>query len=125
VLFPSLRVVHAGDIFSGKNIPILDANNGGSGLEMPDTLMKAHAALGKSADTIITGHSTQMTFNDLREYSEFNRDFLNAMREAKKAGRSVAETAMSWTIPAKYQGYAAPQAQRLEANVNTVFNEVK
>jgi glyoxylase-like metal-dependent hydrolase (beta-lactamase superfamily II) len=125
VLFPSLRVVHAGDVFSGKNIPILDANNGGSGLEMPDTLMKAHAALSKSADTIITGHSTQMTFNDLREYSEFNRDFLNAMREAKKAGRSVAETAMSWTIPAKYQGYAAPQAQRLEANVNTVFNEVK
>src|SRR5947208_6341947 len=30
VLFPSLRTVHAGDIFSGKNVPLLDANNGGS-----------------------------------------------------------------------------------------------
>ena len=33
VVFPSLRVVHAGDIFSGKNLPLLDANNGGSGVE--------------------------------------------------------------------------------------------
>ena len=30
VVFPALRVVHAGDIFSGKNIPLLDTNNGGS-----------------------------------------------------------------------------------------------
>jgi glyoxylase-like metal-dependent hydrolase (beta-lactamase superfamily II) len=125
VLFPSLRIVHAGDMFSGKNIPILDANNGGSGVEIPEALSKAHAALSKSADTIITGHSTPMTFNDLREYVEFNRDFLNAMRDAKKAGRSVEETAKTWTIPAKYAGYAAPQPARLQANVNTVFNEIK
>ena len=44
VLFPALRVVHAGDIFSGKNLPLLDINNGGSGVEMPETLLKAHAA---------------------------------------------------------------------------------
>jgi glyoxylase-like metal-dependent hydrolase (beta-lactamase superfamily II) len=125
VLFPSLRVVHAGDMFAGKNVPILDANNGGSGVEMPESLSKAHAALSKSAETIITGHSTQMTFNDLREYAEFNRDFLNAVREAKKAGRSAEETAKGWTIPAKYTGYAAPQAQRLLANVNTILNEIK
>jgi cyclase len=124
VLFPSLRVVHAGDVFSGKNIPIIDANNGGSGVEYPETLMKAHSALSKSADTIITGHSTQMTFNDLREYSEFNRDFLNAVREAKKGGRSAEETAKSWTIPAKYTGYAAPQPARAQANVQAVFNEI-
>ncbi len=29
VLFPAIRVLHAADIFSGKNIPLLDANNGG------------------------------------------------------------------------------------------------
>src|SRR5262249_41713564 len=29
VLFPALRVVHAGDIFSGKNLPLLDPTNGG------------------------------------------------------------------------------------------------
>jgi hypothetical protein len=65
-----------------------------------------------------------MTFNDLREYSEFNRDFLNAVREAKKTKRSAEDVAKSWTIPAKYTGYAAPQPARLQANVQAVFSEV-
>ena len=34
VVFPALRFMHAGDIFSGKNVPLLDANNGGSGVEI-------------------------------------------------------------------------------------------
>src|SRR5687767_13063441 len=54
IVFPSLRVMHAGDIFSGKNVPLLDANNGGSGLEIGNTLAKAHSAV-KNVDTIITG----------------------------------------------------------------------
>ena len=37
VLFPAHRIVHAGDIFSGKNIPLLDANNGGSGVAIAHT----------------------------------------------------------------------------------------
>jgi cyclase len=123
VVFPSLRVMHAGDAFSGKNIPIIDANNGGSGVGYPDTLAKIHSSV-KNVDTIITGHSTQMTMNDLLEYSNFNRDFLNAVREGKKAGRSVDDIAKSWTIPAKYTGYAAPQEARLRANVQAVYNEV-
>jgi len=57
VVFPALRVVHAGDIFSGKNIPLLDANNGGSGVLSGDTLSKAARSL-KNIDTVITGHST-------------------------------------------------------------------
>ena len=72
-----------------KNLPLLDANNGGSGVEIADTLMKAHGALIKSADMIITGHSTQMTMNDLREWADFNREFLNAGpgREEGRADR--------------------------------------
>jgi cyclase len=125
VIFPALRVMHAGDIFSGKNIAILDPNNGGSGLEMPDTLLKAADATAKDVDTIITGHSTQMTIADLREYSEFNRDFLNAVREGKKAGKSVDDIAAGWTVPAKYTGYAAPNAERLKGNVALTFGELK
>ena len=124
VVFPALRIMHAGDVFSGKNLPLLDANNGGSGLEIPDTLAKASSTV-KNIDTIITGHSSQMTPNDLHEYVDFNRDFLNAMREAKKAGKSVDEVAKSWKIPAKYTGYAAPQAERLHANVQIVYDEIK
>ena len=124
VVFPSLRVVHAGDIFSGKNIPILDANNGGSGVEIGETLAKAAAGL-TAVDTIITGHSTQMTMADLREYAEFNREFFAAVRDARKAGRSVDEIAASWTVPAKFKGYAAPQPTRLKANVEVIANELK
>jgi glyoxylase-like metal-dependent hydrolase (beta-lactamase superfamily II) len=123
ILFPALRVVHAGDIFSGKNLPLLDTNNGGSSVEIPDTLLKAHGALSKLADTIITGHSTQMTMNDLREYVDFNREFLTSVRGEKKAGKSAAEVAKAWTIPAKYAGYAAPQAARLQTNVEIVYKE--
>jgi glyoxylase-like metal-dependent hydrolase (beta-lactamase superfamily II) len=125
VLFPSLRIVHAGDIFSGKNLPLLDANNGGSGVEIGNTLAKAHSALNKSADTVITGHSTQMTMNDLQQYAEFNREFLSTVQEAKKAGRSVEDVAKSWTMPAKYTGYAAPQPARLQSNVQVIYNETK
>ena len=125
VLFPALRVVHAGDIFSGKNLPLLDTNNGGSGVEIADTLMKAHTALAKSVDTIITGHSTQMTMNDLREYAEFNREFLTAVRDAKAKGQSIDEIAKAWTMPAKYTGYAAAAPARLTSNVKVVFNEIK
>jgi len=123
VLFPALRVMAAGDIFSGKNIPFLDHNNGGSGIEIPDTLMKAYTATVKSVDSIVTGHSTVMTPADLREYSDFNRDFLNAVREAKKSGRSVDEFVKSWTLPAKYKGYA-PQSPRLQANVEGMYKEI-
>ena len=123
VVFPTLRLMHAGDIFSGKNFPLLDANNGGSGVMMGDTLAKA--ADTQNIDTIITGHSTTMTIADLKEYAQFNRDFANDVREAKKAGKSVDDVANTWKIPAKYMGYAAPAAARLKANVQVVFDESK
>ena len=124
VVFPALRVAHAGDIFSGKNIPLLDAVNGGSGVEIGNTLAKAAAGLG-NVDGIISGHSTVMTPADLREYSDFNKDFAAAVQAAKKAGRTVDDVAASWTIPAKYQGYAAPAPARLKSNIQIVFDETK
>jgi len=124
VVFPSLRVMHAGDIFSGKNLPLLDANNGGSGVAIGDTLGKAHQTALKNVDTIITGHSVQMTLNDLKEYSDFNKEFLAAVRDAKKAGRSVDELAASWKMPPKYMGYAAVQEPRLKSNIQVIYNEL-
>jgi glyoxylase-like metal-dependent hydrolase (beta-lactamase superfamily II) len=124
VVFPALRLMHAGDIFSGKNLPLLDANNGGSGLLIGATLAKAADSI-KNIDTIITGHSTTMTVNDLKEYAQFNKEFADDVRAAKKAGKSVDDVAGSWKMPAKYTGYAAPAAARLKANVQVVFDELK
>ena len=123
VFFPALRVVHAGDIFAGKNIPLLDANNGGSAAELANSLEKASKGI-KNFDTIITGHSVQMTPADLTEYMQFNRDFLNDVQAAMKAGRTVDEVAGSWKIPAKYVGYAAPDPGRLKNNVALAYKEL-
>jgi glyoxylase-like metal-dependent hydrolase (beta-lactamase superfamily II) len=128
VVFPALRLVHAGDIFSGKNLPLLDANNGGSGVMIGDSLAKAAKSL-KNIDTVITGHSTTMTMADLAEYAQFNTDFKNAVQAAKKAGKTVDEVASSWKMPEQYKGYTAPTAPaamtRLKANVQIVFDETK
>jgi glyoxylase-like metal-dependent hydrolase (beta-lactamase superfamily II) len=122
VVFPALRVMHAGDIFSGKNIPLLDANNGGSGIEIGRTL--ARAADTKNVEQIITGHSTVMTVADLREYAAFNNEFAAVVQAAKNACRTPDDVAGSWTIPAKYTGYSAPAPARLRANVQVVWDEV-
>ncbi len=123
IVFPALRVMHAGDIFSGKNLPLLDANNGGTGVDIGDTLAKAAKSV-KNVDTIITGHSGQMTMADLTEYAAFNREFLEAVKAGKKAGKSVDDIAAAWKMPAKYKDYAAPQPARLKANVEVILNEL-
>jgi cyclase len=123
VVFPSLRVMHAADMFSGKNLPLLDANNGGSGVAIPDSLQKAYDTV-KDVDIIITGHSTEMTRPDLMEYAQFNRDFLNDMRAAKSAGKTADEVATAWKIPEKYAGYSMGMPGRLKTNVQIIFDEL-
>jgi glyoxylase-like metal-dependent hydrolase (beta-lactamase superfamily II) len=123
VVFPSLRVMHAGDSFAGKNVPLLDANNGGSGVAIADTLQKVHDTI-RNVDTVITGHSTLMTWAELQEFANFNRDFLNDVRAAKQTGKTVDEVASTWKVPAKYAGYGTPQAARLKANVQVIYDEL-
>ena len=123
VVFPSLRTLHSGDIFPGKNLPFLDANNGGSGVDIGDSLQKAHDAI-RNVDTIITGHSTQMTWADLNEYAAFNRDFLHAVQAGRAAGQTVDEIARSWTMPATYTGYRPPQPAQLERSIQVIVDEL-
>ena len=65
VVFPALRVLHAGDAFNQNVVPLLDRNNGASGVEYPQTIARAAASLG-DIDTVITGHyQTALTMGDL------------------------------------------------------------
>src|SRR3954447_18147688 len=118
VVFPALRFAHAGDIFSGKNLPLLDTNNGGSGVDIGTTLEKAHARI-KNVDSIITGHSTVMTWADLAEYAQFNKDFAASIQAGLKGGKSPDDIAASWKIADKYKGYDI-QAARLKQNVTAI-----
>ena len=126
VVFPALRVLHTGDAFPNKGIPIMDANNGGSGVDYAGTIAKA-AAL-PNIDTVITGHNaTTLTMADVKMYSDFNREFVQAVQAAKKAGQTVDQVVESWKVPERFlkDGYVQPMAARLKPNVEVVWNETK
>jgi len=124
VVFPSLRTLHAGDAFLGKRVPFLDAENGGSGVAIADTLQKAHDTI-RNIDTIITGHSTQATWADLNEWAAFNREFLEMVRAGRLAGRTVDEIANSWTMPTKYAGYDSPNPAGVKRNIQVIVDELE
>jgi glyoxylase-like metal-dependent hydrolase (beta-lactamase superfamily II) len=140
VVFPALRVLHTGDAFALKIVPLIDANNGGSGVEYPKTIAKAVAAL-KNVDTVITGHNTTtLTMADLKTYGDFTRELVQIAQAAKKAGRTIDDVVSSWKIPERFQkdGYLTPeeiqkqlrqplaaQTARLRSNVEVIWNETK
>ena len=125
VLFRNHRVLHVGDTFPNKNFPIMDKNNGGSGVAYPDTIARAAREMEKSVDTIITGHAPQMTVADLREYAEFNRDFVRFVQEAKKSGKTVEDVVNTWKTPPKYMGYGNPQPNQIRNNAQVIWEETK
>jgi cyclase len=126
VVFPSLRTVHAGDMFANKNLPLIDANNGGSGIEYPRTLEKVVAGI-RNVDTVINGHApATMTFDDLREFVDFNKDFAAWAQSQMKAGKTVEQAVAEYTRhPDKYRSYNAPQAARVRSNLQVYYDELR
>jgi glyoxylase-like metal-dependent hydrolase (beta-lactamase superfamily II) len=122
VFFPAHRVLHVADVFPGKELPIMDANNGGTGVGYADTLAKALAFSEKNADVLVNGHTTANTTNaDLKDFIQFVRAYVSDVQAAKKAGRAVDDFAASWKPPS---GYAA-QPARVRANAQLIFNETR
>jgi cyclase len=110
VVFPALRTVHAGDIFANKGLPLIDAANGGSVLHIHESLTKAYNGI-KNVDTVINGHTpANTTWADLKEFAEFNKDFLTWAQDELKAGKTPAQAAAEWKVPAKYTGYSSTVA---------------
>jgi len=107
IVFPALRIVHSGDIFAGKSVPLIDTANGGSMRQISDTLTKAYDGI-KGVDTIINGHTpAQTTWPDLKEYAEFNKDLVAWMQAGLKQGKTPEQLAAEWKVPEKYQGYSS------------------
>ena len=125
VLFPTLRVLHTGDAFPNKGMPIMDITNGGSGLSYAETI--ARAAKVPDIDTVITGHNaTVVTPADVQMYSEFIRDFVESVRAAKKAGQSIDDVANTWKVPERFvkAGYLQPMPARVKPNVEVLWKEL-
>ena len=125
VEFAALKVMHVGDTFPNKGMPIMDKSNGGSGVEYANTISKAVAGV-PNVDTLINGHTpAQTTPADMKEFAEFVREFVTTIQAAKKAGKTSDEAAAAWSTPAKYKGYAPPNADRAKAYAAVIYSETK
>jgi cyclase len=121
VVYPSLRVLQTGDMFAWRDAPFVDRANGGSGVEFPQTLSKAIAAI-KNIDTVIPGHSAVTTPKDLQQFQQYTADLLAETRAAMTSGKSVEEAAAASTLTTKYPGY---KSERVKAAVEAIYGELK
>jgi glyoxylase-like metal-dependent hydrolase (beta-lactamase superfamily II) len=122
VVFPALRVAHAGDMLGPKGLPAVDFANGGSVLEYSETLARAASTL-TNVDTIITGHGPLMSMSDFKRYVQFNKDFRDAVVSGYNHGLGLTEVAEAWRVPDKYRGYETPP-ERTKADVQIMFGEL-
>jgi len=125
VVFPALRTLHSGDAFAGKNTPLIDTNNGGSAAEYATTIAKASSTL-KDIDTIITGHSALMKPADLKEYADFNQEFLSWVKTEIKAGKNAEAAAAEYKLPTRYKDYRVVEFfGGVKGNIATAYKELK
>ena len=122
VVFPALRVLHAGDMLAFKQPPTIDLDNGGSGLMYPDAVTRAATSL-KNIDTVVPGHGPLMTMKDVEEFAQFTRDFRDAAVSGFNHGLGASEVAEAWRLPEKYRTYTATPEQ-IKANVQVIFSEL-
>jgi cyclase len=121
VVFRGLRVMHAGDAYSGNNTPIMDANNGGSGLRYPSTLAAAASGI-RNVDTVIPGHSAVTTWQAFLDYGEFMRSWVGHVEAAARAGRTPEQAVADFRPAAKFANF---NMQRARANADVIFGEVR
>ena len=126
VVFRNARVVHAGDAFANKGQPLIDRNNGGSGIAYPETIAKAAKGIGK-VDIVINGHSpVTMKFQDLVDFGEFNRLFLEHARASLKAGKTPEQAMMDLKLPEKFKDYNLTGGRGGPGgNFGVIFEELK
>jgi glyoxylase-like metal-dependent hydrolase (beta-lactamase superfamily II) len=127
VVFPAIKTMHVGDMYAWKALPYVDADNGGSVIEHPQTLAKAIATL-KNIDTVINGHIPISSFKDLKEYAEFTQDFADYARDAMKAGKTIDQAAAEYKVPSKFKGYVEsvnPDSVNAKTNLQIAYDELK
>jgi glyoxylase-like metal-dependent hydrolase (beta-lactamase superfamily II) len=121
IVFRNLRVMHAGDAFPGPQAPIMDANNGGSGVGYPATLAKAASAI-KNVETVIPGHSAVTNWQAFLDYGEFIKSFVSSVEAAAKAGKTADQALSEYAVPEKFKSY---NMGRAKADIELIYKEVK
>jgi glyoxylase-like metal-dependent hydrolase (beta-lactamase superfamily II) len=120
VVFRNARVMHAGDVFSRPGMPLIDGNNGGSGVAFPETVARAAAGI-KGVETVIPGHSAVTTWQAFVDYGEFMKSWIGSLSAAARAGKTIDEAVADFRPADKFKGY---DTARAKANAEVVFKEV-
>jgi cyclase len=123
IVFRDARVMHSGDIFGAKGLPFLDVSNGGSGVAIGETLMKAANGI-RNVDRVITGHTDTVPWQDFVDYGEFNRLFLEHARTSRAAGKTPEQAAAELQLPAKFSGYNLTGRGGPATNLTIIYNEL-
>ncbi|MCH7748573.1 MAG: MBL fold metallo-hydrolase [Acidobacteria bacterium] len=129
VVFKEARAMHVGDMFLGKTLPFIDAENGngGSAIEFGRTLTKVIDSV-PNVDTIINGHwNTLLTWDDLVDYRGFYTDLYTQTRRSLDAGLSAEEAIAAYEKPARYSEYSANKGGAgftVDAIVNYIYRGI-
>ena len=132
VAIPFSNLAYVGELLPAKELPLVDRAQGGSALAFPETLARAVAALKASQiEFIVPGRAEPrrgrqqvdvMSIKDLEDYLEFNRAFVDAVKAARQAGKTVEQAAAALTLPEKFKAYGMAQAR---ANIQSIYDEMK
>jgi len=129
VVFRNARVLHPGDAFASRAPGLIDAANGGSGVEWADTITKAASTI-KNVDTVLPSHvvgsNVLLKWQDFVDWGEFNRLYVAHAREALKAGKTPEQAAMDFKPGEKFKDYTLTGGRGGAAgNFAIIFDELK
>ena len=122
IYFPQSKVVHMGDLFFNKVIPVIDRAHGASTVEWTETI-DAVVARVDPASQIIPGHGEVTNIADLKAFKQYLLDLRAAVKKAVDQGMTREQAVKEVKIEqySKYTGYE----QRFPGNVGTVYDEMK
>ena len=113
VEFPAHRIMHVGDVFPNKGLPIMDKPNGGSGVEYANTVRKAVKGV-PNIDAIINGHTAaQTTPADMLQFADFVQEFVTTCKPARRRARRPSRSRRSGRRPRSTR--ASPPRRRSSA----------
>jgi cyclase len=122
IYFPQTKVVHMGDLFFNKVIPVIDRAHGASTAEWTETIDAVIARV-DPASQFIPGHGEVTNVEDLKAFKQYLLDLRAAVKKAIDGGMSREQAVKEVKLEqySKYNGYE----QRFPVNVGTVYDEMK
>ncbi|MFY9553930.1 MAG: MBL fold metallo-hydrolase [Blastocatellia bacterium] len=122
IYFPQTRVVHMGDLFFNKVIPVIDRAHGASTAEWTETIDAVIARV-DPASQFIPGHGEVTNAADLKAFKQYLLDLRAAVKKAIDQGMTREQAVKDVKLDqySKFTGYE----QRFPGNVGTVFDEMK